>query len=402
MDLPAGRLHARTRTGRSTSARSSPPRRWAWRDKSYDADLRRHLEERRAGHLRPRRPAAQAALGLAEASVTSPSYFAKHYGVDAKQFVAVANSFSVNTQMKRADELIKSYGVTRHADLRRQRRVPLRLPQRRWRRPGRPSWRNGWPPRPRSASERIHVREDHDQAHRPAPASRHRPGHRLLGAGGCRRQGALTEGEEYVTIAHPAAPLGQRQGRGGGGVLLRLPALRAFRAVRGKAAQVAAQGRAVQAAAGRLQPGLGAVCPRLLRGAGTGRAQAHPPGAVRGKSSTSTTRSTRSTNWPISMPARAWTGQAFLRAANSHANRPGPGARQRAGSATGASTARRPSWSTASTAATTSRATTQLLKLTHWLVQRELTREVRRRPLTPRAALGAATTSRRRLAVAMT
>ncbi len=38
-------------------------------------------------------------------------FYAKHFGVDAKQFVAVANSFSVNTQIKRADDLIQSYGV---------------------------------------------------------------------------------------------------------------------------------------------------------------------------------------------------------------------------------------------------------------------------------------------------
>jgi protein dithiol oxidoreductase (disulfide-forming) len=38
-------------------------------------------------------------------------FYAKKFGVDAKQFVAVAHSFSINTQMKRADELIKSYGV---------------------------------------------------------------------------------------------------------------------------------------------------------------------------------------------------------------------------------------------------------------------------------------------------
>jgi thiol:disulfide interchange protein DsbA len=37
-------------------------------------------------------------------------FYAK-YGVDPKQFVAVANSFSVNTQMKRADDMVKSYGV---------------------------------------------------------------------------------------------------------------------------------------------------------------------------------------------------------------------------------------------------------------------------------------------------
>jgi thiol:disulfide interchange protein DsbA len=34
------------------------------------------------------------------------------YGADPKEFVAVANSFSINTQMKRADDLVKAYGVT--------------------------------------------------------------------------------------------------------------------------------------------------------------------------------------------------------------------------------------------------------------------------------------------------
>ena len=38
-------------------------------------------------------------------------FYAKNYGVNAKQFIAVANSFSVNLKMKRADELIKAYGV---------------------------------------------------------------------------------------------------------------------------------------------------------------------------------------------------------------------------------------------------------------------------------------------------
>ncbi|WP_426687250.1 thiol:disulfide interchange protein DsbA/DsbL [Rhodanobacter ginsengiterrae] len=37
-------------------------------------------------------------------------FYAK-YGVDPKEFVAVANSFSVNTQLKRADDLMKAYGV---------------------------------------------------------------------------------------------------------------------------------------------------------------------------------------------------------------------------------------------------------------------------------------------------
>lgn len=37
-------------------------------------------------------------------------FYAK-YGVDPKQFVAVANSFSINTQMKRADDQVKAYAV---------------------------------------------------------------------------------------------------------------------------------------------------------------------------------------------------------------------------------------------------------------------------------------------------
>ncbi|MCW8806917.1 MAG: thiol:disulfide interchange protein DsbA/DsbL [Rhodanobacter sp.] len=37
-------------------------------------------------------------------------FYAK-YGVDPKEFVAVANSFTVNTKMKRADDLVKAYGV---------------------------------------------------------------------------------------------------------------------------------------------------------------------------------------------------------------------------------------------------------------------------------------------------
>ena len=37
-------------------------------------------------------------------------FYAK-FGVDPKEFVAVANSFSVNTKMKQADDLIKAYGV---------------------------------------------------------------------------------------------------------------------------------------------------------------------------------------------------------------------------------------------------------------------------------------------------
>ncbi len=38
-------------------------------------------------------------------------FYAANFGVDPKEFVAVANSFTVNTKMKRADDLIKAYGV---------------------------------------------------------------------------------------------------------------------------------------------------------------------------------------------------------------------------------------------------------------------------------------------------
>lgn len=37
-------------------------------------------------------------------------FYAK-YGVDPKEFLAVADSFSINTQVKRADQLVKAYGV---------------------------------------------------------------------------------------------------------------------------------------------------------------------------------------------------------------------------------------------------------------------------------------------------
>jgi len=41
---------------------------------------------------------------------TLAQFYAKH-GVDPQEFIGVANSFSVNTQMKRADDLMKAYGV---------------------------------------------------------------------------------------------------------------------------------------------------------------------------------------------------------------------------------------------------------------------------------------------------
>ena len=38
-------------------------------------------------------------------------FYATKFGADPKEFVAVANSFAVNTKMKRADDLIKAYGI---------------------------------------------------------------------------------------------------------------------------------------------------------------------------------------------------------------------------------------------------------------------------------------------------
>ena len=44
-------------------------------------------------------------------TIESLAKFYAKYGVDPQEFVGVANSFSVNTQMKRADDLMKAYGV---------------------------------------------------------------------------------------------------------------------------------------------------------------------------------------------------------------------------------------------------------------------------------------------------
>ena len=38
-------------------------------------------------------------------------FYATKFGVDPKEFVGVANSFAVNTKMKRADDLVKAYGI---------------------------------------------------------------------------------------------------------------------------------------------------------------------------------------------------------------------------------------------------------------------------------------------------
>lgn len=57
--------------------------------------------------LRAGKPKPRAAWPTIE---DAAKFYAK-FGVDPKEFVAVANSFTVNTQMKRADDLMKAYGV---------------------------------------------------------------------------------------------------------------------------------------------------------------------------------------------------------------------------------------------------------------------------------------------------
>lgn len=44
-------------------------------------------------------------------TIEDAAKFYARYGVDPKEFVGVANSFTVNTRMKRADDLMKAYGV---------------------------------------------------------------------------------------------------------------------------------------------------------------------------------------------------------------------------------------------------------------------------------------------------
>ncbi len=44
-------------------------------------------------------------------SIEDVAKFYSKYGVSAEDFVATANSFAINTQMKRADAMIKAYGV---------------------------------------------------------------------------------------------------------------------------------------------------------------------------------------------------------------------------------------------------------------------------------------------------
>src|SRR3546814_7543754 len=44
--------------------------------------------------------------------------FYTKFGVDPQEFIGVANSFSVNTNMKRADDLMKAYGELGRASCR--------------------------------------------------------------------------------------------------------------------------------------------------------------------------------------------------------------------------------------------------------------------------------------------
>jgi len=57
--------------------------------------------------LRSERPKPQAAWP----TMDDFAKFYTQYGAKADEFIATANSFSINTKMKRADELIKAYGV---------------------------------------------------------------------------------------------------------------------------------------------------------------------------------------------------------------------------------------------------------------------------------------------------
>ena len=78
-------------------------------DKTYDAMFDAVWEtgelasyDLQAGKLKPQE---------AWPTIDDVAKFYAKYGIDPKQFVGVANSFSINTQMKRADDLMKAYGV---------------------------------------------------------------------------------------------------------------------------------------------------------------------------------------------------------------------------------------------------------------------------------------------------
>jgi thiol:disulfide interchange protein DsbA len=78
-------------------------------DKTYDAmfDAVWKSGELASDDLTTGRPKPQSAWP----TIDDVAKFYAKYGVDPKQFVAVANSFSINTQMKRADDMVKAYGV---------------------------------------------------------------------------------------------------------------------------------------------------------------------------------------------------------------------------------------------------------------------------------------------------
>jgi thiol:disulfide interchange protein DsbA len=78
-------------------------------DKTYDAmfDAAWKTGELATYDLAAGRPKPKAAWPTLE---DVAKFYAK-YGVDPQQFIGVANSFSVNTQMKRADDQLKAFGV---------------------------------------------------------------------------------------------------------------------------------------------------------------------------------------------------------------------------------------------------------------------------------------------------
>jgi thiol:disulfide interchange protein DsbA len=78
-------------------------------DKTYDAmfDAVWKTGELASDDLTTGRPKPQSAWP----TIDDIAKFYAKYGVDPKEFVAVANSFSINTQMKRADDMVKAYAV---------------------------------------------------------------------------------------------------------------------------------------------------------------------------------------------------------------------------------------------------------------------------------------------------
>lgn len=78
-------------------------------EKSHDAmfDATWKTGETATYDLNAGRPKPQSAWPTIE---DMAKFYAK-FGVDPKEFVAVANSFTVNTKMKQADEMVKAYGV---------------------------------------------------------------------------------------------------------------------------------------------------------------------------------------------------------------------------------------------------------------------------------------------------